>query len=415
MIQHELSFGPFQRSRPSPWSHCVILAGNFAGPDKLILDYTIRDPKDPSKMAFTETAAELIAMLVKLAGRIYLERLGDYDDSRVHSVGVKHIQSLTQEQRQAIVAAGSSLSNAEYSYDISGLIRELVRLLTGIAILSGQHLWEWSADADMQRLAWYLDHLSTSHSSDRIDDVVLLGDVFDSWVFPHDMKLPQRSLRYRKRAPRIALREAQQIKRPNHLPLGYIISRLAATDTRRTGSHEPSATVMAQVLLQGFAKETIAQEVVDTIAQMAGVDDSAQIQMPNYIGCGKTTTVGAVKSKCAKLFSEIEQRNGLNGTAIAVPAETGNLAALAQSYLFRLGTRLVLMGHTHTARRHSSSITSRRLLTSIPDAGVATPRRLTGLRFTEAKCRRYGGASVNVRLNRQPQPDLGRWHRLWNA
>jgi hypothetical protein len=138
MIRQALSLGPYHFGHPSPWSHCVILAGAFAGPDTPILDCTIRDPKDPSKLLFTETAMELITMLVKPAGRIYLGRLGDYNDARVHPVGVKYIPSLTQEQRQAIVAAGTSLSSGGYSYDIPGLIRELVRLLTGIAIPPGE-------------------------------------------------------------------------------------------------------------------------------------------------------------------------------------------------------------------------------------------------------------------------------------
>jgi hypothetical protein len=138
MIRHAMALGHYHFGRSSPWSHCVILAGAFNGPDTPILDCTIRDPKDPSKLMFTETAAELLAMLVKPAGQIYVGRLGDYNDSRVHPVGVKYIPSLTAEQRQAIVDTGYQLSKAGYSYDIPGLIRELVRLLTGIAIAPGE-------------------------------------------------------------------------------------------------------------------------------------------------------------------------------------------------------------------------------------------------------------------------------------
>ncbi len=276
---------------------------------------------------------------------------------------------------------------------------------------SGQFPWEWFSEADLARMTWFLEHLLQSHQTDPIDEVVLLGDVFDNWVFPHDMKPPTLAeilasprlkpvyerlnrlseacgmlflpgnhdyslthLQLMSVLPRVgfggrgvdcpqfasgqllaehgngkALFCSPDPQRQDALPLGYFISRLAATASRRTGSHDPNARVVAQVLIHGFAKETIAQEVVDAVARMAGVDDSTQILMPEDFWGGKTTTVGAVKATYAKLFSEFERRHGLIGTAIAVPAETGNLAPLADSYLLRSGTRLVVMGHTHGA------------------------------------------------------------------
>jgi hypothetical protein len=144
-IQHALALGPYHPGRPSKWSHCFLLAESFCGPDTRILDCTIRDPHDPNKLLFTETLEDFVKMLTRPAGGIYVGHLKDYDHPKVAPMGIKFIPSLSQDQRQGIVDQGQQLRDQKYSYDIPGLLRELIRLLLGVTIPQHSHMLFCSA------------------------------------------------------------------------------------------------------------------------------------------------------------------------------------------------------------------------------------------------------------------------------
>jgi hypothetical protein len=286
----------------------------------------------------------------------------------------------------------------------------------GLTAADGQYPWEWFTNADLARLEWFLQYLYDSHATEPIDDIVLLGDVFDNWVFPHDMKPPTlgsviQSSRlepiYGKInaltnqcgvlfmpgnhdytlthsqlmsvLPRVgfggrgvdcpqfgsgqmlsehgngkALFCSPDPKRVDELPLGYFISRIAATATRKTGNHDPSKKLIENVLKHELGKEKIAEIVVDVVAKMAGLDDASEIVMPDDLWCGKNVTIGAVKKTYADLFTEFDSRYGAVGVAMGIAAECGDLAPIADTYLLRSAIRLVVMGHTHcaTAQQH---------------------------------------------------------------
>jgi len=144
LIQLALGLGPYHPGRESPWSHCFLITEDLRGPETGILDCTIRDPKTGG-LLWDEPLEDLLKQGLTSSGGIYSGTVGDYDDQRVTARGLKLIPELTLDERTTIVVAGTKLQQAGYHYDIPGLVRELARLLTGIAIPPGHHLLFCSA------------------------------------------------------------------------------------------------------------------------------------------------------------------------------------------------------------------------------------------------------------------------------
>ena len=143
LIQLAMGLGPYHPGQQSPWSHTFLLAGDFAGLSTPILDCTIRDGN--GKVAWNEPLTDVLETGLAKSGGIYTGTVGDYDDPRVTNVGLKLLLELSDADRAAIVSEASKLQAAGYRYDIPGLVRELARLLTGIAIPAGDHLLFCSA------------------------------------------------------------------------------------------------------------------------------------------------------------------------------------------------------------------------------------------------------------------------------
>ncbi len=59
--------------------------------------------------------------------------------------------------------------------------------------------------------------------------------------------------------------------------------------------------------------------------------------------------VGQVRDGYKDLVKEYEYRNGAIEAGLAIPAELGNLAPVADARFLRFNSKLVLMGHSHRA------------------------------------------------------------------
>jgi UDP-2,3-diacylglucosamine pyrophosphatase LpxH len=281
----------------------------------------------------------------------------------------------------------------------------------GLGTAAGKHPWEWFTVKDRDRLCWFIEQLLERPSHSKVDELVLLGDIFDNWVFPHDVKPPTfaqivKSSHIRgvlelldrlsestavlfipgnhdmtlthaelmSVLPRVgyggqgkdtpmfgagrllaehgnaaALFCAPDPQHPNYLPLGYFISRLAATADRETGSHSPSVSDIVREFGHMLAKEKLAVGVFDAICHKAGVSGDATILMPEDLWGGEPVTVAAVRDSYKDLQAEYERRHGLIQTALAIPSELGELSLVADTLFIRHGAKLVLMGHTHHA------------------------------------------------------------------
>ena len=143
LIQLAQALDGYHPGRPSPWSHSFLIARTFSGAATPILDCTIRDKNN--HIIWKEKLLDVLKTILLKSGGIYSGQLGDYDDPRVHPVGVKLLTTISASGRAKIVAAGRSLQAQGYRYDLPGLFRELFRLITTIPIPPGDKLLFCSA------------------------------------------------------------------------------------------------------------------------------------------------------------------------------------------------------------------------------------------------------------------------------
>jgi hypothetical protein len=136
LIRRGLSLGPFHPGKPSPWSHCFIIAESYHGPETHILDCTIRNKDGLLVWDQDQNVLDTVKIVCKglagKAGGIYEGKVSDYDDSRIVTRGVKVLESLNVQQRENLIRTARALQHQSFRYDFPGLIRGLVRLLTGI-------------------------------------------------------------------------------------------------------------------------------------------------------------------------------------------------------------------------------------------------------------------------------------------
>jgi UDP-2,3-diacylglucosamine pyrophosphatase LpxH len=271
----------------------------------------------------------------------------------------------------------------------------------------GGFAWEWLTPSDQERLRKFL--VWTAARAAQVDELVLVGDIFDNWIFPHDLVPPTLSeilhsayarpiIQALDAASRVVpttllagnhdltlsadlvaqvlpkvrfagagsytmfsgrlraehghawgLFNAPDPQRPDNLPLGYFISRMVATADRRTGHHTPSIAQEIKELAQVIAtREELAQGVLDAVCAKAGVSENAEILMPTDLWGGHTTTVRDVRDLYRELYVEWKKRNGMASSIIGISAELNSLAmAAARIQLDGDGPRALLMGHTH--------------------------------------------------------------------
>jgi hypothetical protein len=140
LIQQFEALGPYHRGTPGEWAHCFII-DQYTPAGSTVLEATIRDD-ETGAIIWNATLEEMIDFISQPGGSggIYKSAATDYDDPRVHPLGLKIVQGLSDAQRSSIVTAGEGFLNDGYHYDVPGLFRELIRLLTGITLPAGDKL-----------------------------------------------------------------------------------------------------------------------------------------------------------------------------------------------------------------------------------------------------------------------------------
>lgn len=278
--------------------------------------------------------------------------------------------------------------------------------------LDKEHVYDWLGANEADEFVRFLDYMA---ADSQVEEVILLGDTMDNWVCPvdetpptfdeiltaehnksivkslgdlsekkrvvympgnHDMQvtpeviakyLPkvvfggsaQNKSRYRtsrllaEHGSAYAMFNAPDpINNPrNRLPLGYFISRVAATKAARTGDTKRHYWTYVDDLLEILGPQTLPKSVFEAMLEEAGLPDDVAIMMPESV----TIKASEVKEKYANLYDQWQSNYGKGMAFKAVMAEIGYLGDLAD-YLSKKGdTRIVIFGHSHDSELDKDS------------------------------------------------------------
>lgn len=348
---------------------------------------------------------------------------------------------------------------------------------SGLGLNSKPYPWEWLTQKDHDRLLAFLIWLATRTQIQSklpiIDEIIYLGDMFDGWVFPHDQKPPtfEEFLRSDYAAPLIAAMKNLSEKIPsvyqlgNHdlgmtspilnsilpkvlfstapfvwdniraehsnlydlfnapdplrqdsLPMGYFLSRVAATMNRKNGTLSPGIEEEIKEIAQVIEdKETLPQGVFDAICDKASIGQNEIVIMPDDIWNGKNTTINEIRTMYQNLISEWRNREGVISADLAIAAACNDYSLIADELFLEGKATTVIFGHTHISKfihhwfpffRNRRYLNTGCFCTAIP--------KVTWVEMTEKKARLYSCAGFDT--NRQPQnlsyDSFGSWS-LW--
>jgi hypothetical protein len=139
--------------------------------------------------------------------------------------------------------------------------------------------------------------------------------------------------------------------RQDSLPMGYFISRIAATMTRKTGELIPGIEEEIKELAKVIEdKEKLPQGVFDAICDKAGIKQNEMIIMPDDVWGGKNTTVGEIREMYKGLVGEWRRRQGVISAALAIAAACNDYSLIADELFVEGKAKTVVFGHTHIAK-----------------------------------------------------------------
>ncbi len=281
---------------------------------------------------------------------------------------------------------------------------------TARVFLSDVHLgtgqpYDWYQPARHRAsLLAVLDYALANRS--RIKDLVLLGDIFDTWLCPidrpphtiaeildanpevcdklrrcveeldnvfyingnHDMcvteedlatlgsgarrirRIPayQAGMLYAEHGHRFAMfNAADRLHDPTHaLPIGYFVTRVLCghDDYDRPGAIVRS---IDDLLESAFTTQTITSSVLEALMELTGRSDEDRVCMP----FGRQDwTLGAVKRRYANVFDRWVEKFGHRYAIRSVLGELNALGWFADRLSTSRGYKVVVLGHSHQAK-----------------------------------------------------------------
>jgi UDP-2,3-diacylglucosamine pyrophosphatase LpxH len=262
------------------------------------------------------------------------------------------------------------------------------------------HVYDWLSQDEADTFAAFLQYLNDDAS---VDEVILLGDIMDNWVCPagdippsfaeivaepinkfictqfatlaqnsaknliyisgnHDMGITQAELD--QFFPGISMRADYQsdslfaghgnqyalfcapdpVNDPQGmLPLGYFISRVAATNAALTGSDNSFRYFVDDFMKELVKSKKLVNAVFEAIVEQAGLDDASDIIMP-----AGSIKISTVKRRYSNIYEQWDGRGTLVSASEALTAEISpvGLAAAARK-LNMAGKNIIIFGHTH--------------------------------------------------------------------
>ncbi len=249
----------------------------------------------------------------------------------------------------------------------------------------------------------FINYLRTDYLP-KVEEVILLGDIFDNWVFPHDMLPPtmEELLEAEKNANvveelRLLSQNASVFFVPgNHdmhaneevikkyfpdikycpkryinnrliaehghryamfnapagfsdnfmkLPIGYFISRIEATRKAMTDEDDRNYHTYIDDLLEIQTKQTLPQCVLEAVAEEAGLDEEIEFKVRQNNGKEKTICFGDVKEQYRNIYDDWP--SSIVSKHRAVFAELDILSPIAGKLCKDGGNKVCILGHSH--------------------------------------------------------------------
>jgi UDP-2,3-diacylglucosamine pyrophosphatase LpxH len=269
--------------------------------------------------------------------------------------------------------------------------------------LGGEKAWHKISKHQGNLLAF----LKWLRAQPDIKDIVLLGDSFDTWMYPmndrpesiveigrrhseviqaiarcsatnggsaenifcvsgnHDMHLAQgdldtlfgdgvvqhvpcynAGLLYGEHGHRFGMFNApDKLHDPQDgLPLGYFITRMVASSGLHYDSPGAALGCVDDLLEAAFTTQAIAASVIEALMERFGMRPDAEFVMPYG---RRSVTIGEVQKKYAPLYTRWVEKFGHYYALQAIRGEGGSLGWFADRLSNKLGLRVVVLGHTH--------------------------------------------------------------------
>lgn len=278
--------------------------------------------------------------------------------------------------------------------------------------------YNWLGQNEADNFAAFINHLD---KKDDVEELILLGDAMDNWVCPidmvpptfdeiltnnqkivsalnffsqdkkivympgnHDMHMTEEILK--KYLPKISFggsafnksryrtsrllaehgsayamfNAPDPINDPRtRLPLGYFISRVAATKMARTGDSKRHFWTYFDDLLEVLGPQKLPQSVFESILEEANLSETEEFILCTEdrtpTGTPITITAKAVKEKYANLYEQWESHYGKGVAFKAVMAEIGYLGDFADHLSKKSDTNIVIFGHSHDSELDKDS------------------------------------------------------------
>ncbi len=279
---------------------------------------------------------------------------------------------------------------------------------------NGRYAYDWFPDEKSEALKGFLDCLNKNkYPGGDVKEVILLGDVMDNWICPHnddpptfdeikkansilfdsinalasknidvyyipgnhDMtitkdfvnanfpgvrfggNLDKDSYQFGSRLLAQHGNAYSIFNAPNRistsldnlLPLGYYISRVYATINAVTGKKAQQGEIIKETWESLENKDGIAEAAFDAFLRIAGLDDRTLIKMPNGYA---DVTAGEIKSRYSNLYTQWDANNPPVSSYVSYTAEAFSEFIDIARKLSDEKTRrnIIIFGHTHYSK-----------------------------------------------------------------
>ncbi len=263
--------------------------------------------------------------------------------------------------------------------------------------------WDWLSMQETENFMKFIRFLHSGYDQE-IDEVVLLGDIFDNWVFPHDLVPPTMEELLNADKNRKVVEELQKLSKKtktyyipgNHdmhatvtiikdffpdfiycpirfvsdrliaehghryamfnaparysqnimgLPLGYFISRTEATKKAMTNQDGRSYHTYVDDFIEMLGEQTLPQSVLEAVIEEAGLDENIQYELKRPNAQTQSQPASVVKEVYKNIYNDWP--SSIVSKHRAVFAEINMLGPIADKLCKDGYYQVCIFGHSH--------------------------------------------------------------------